>query len=106
MSNPVVSLLSKRAPIGDRFMVTATLTWATYAQAYVDKVTAASLGLVYIDHLNVSPSSVAGVSSRWDGVKGASAGISLFDEDDTSGVAADATAGSRTDVVFIQAYGY
>jgi hypothetical protein len=106
MSNPVVSNLSKRAPIGDRFMVTATLTWATYAQAAADKVTAASLGLVYIDSVDPSPSSVAGVDCLWDGVKGASAGLTLNDEDNTSGVSADATAGARTDVVYITVLGY
>jgi hypothetical protein len=106
MSNPAVSLLSKRAPAGDRFLVTATLTWATYAQAAADKVTAASLGLVYIDELFPSPSSVPGVDCLWNGVKGTSPGLTLIDEDDTTGVGADASAGSRTDVVHIVAYGY
>lgn len=105
MANPAVSLLSKRAPLGDRFLVTATLTWATYAQAAADKVTAASLGLVYIDELFVSISSVVDTRAKWDGVKGASPGITLLLDDDATGEA-DVTAGARTDVVHIQAIGF
>jgi len=86
-------------------MVTATLTWSTYAQAAADKVTAASLGLVYVDELFLSLSSVADTRAKWDGVKGASPGITLFLDDDATGEA-DVSAGARTDVVKILAYGY
>lgn len=105
MANPAVSNISKRAPLGDRFVVTATLTWATYAQAYADKVTAKSLGLVYIDHVDVGQSSVVDTEARWDGVKGAEAALSLFLDDDSSGQA-DVSAGARTDVVRITAFGF
>lgn len=105
MSNPAVSLITK-APLGNRWVVTFTLTWATYAQAFADKVTAASIGLGYIDEIFPQQPNAAGYDCIWDQVKGTSVGLSLMDEDNTSGIAADATAGANTTVVNCVAYGW
>jgi hypothetical protein len=106
MANPAVSLISKRAPVGDRFLVTATLTWATYAQAAADKVTAQSLGLVYIDEVWVDKPNLIGVDGAWDGVKGATPGFTLWAEDSISGKEVEVAAGSDTTILHITALGF
>jgi len=105
MTAPAVTLISNKAPLGNEFVVHARLTWTTYAQAAADKVTAASLGLVYINHLEVNQPNVLGTNVVWDRVQGASPGLKIF-VDDIAGVSAEAAAAANTTVVDVTAFGF
>jgi hypothetical protein len=90
---------------GNKFLVRFTLTYSgTYATGG-EVVTAASLGLTYVDELIPLTPNEAGIDAAWDGTKGASPKVLLYDEDDTSGVAAERAAATTTTVVRCLAYG-
>lgn len=70
-------------------------------------VTAASLGLRYIEQLVPAPADLAGIYFAWDGTPGTSVLLVAYDEDNTSGVAAEYTnAAAITSVVDVLAIGY
>ena len=102
MANPAVTLI-ERAPVGTQFMVRARITWTTYATT--DVVTAASLGLSYVTHLEVNQPDVLGTNVAWDRTVGASPGLNIY-VDDIAGVSAEAAAAANTTVVDIMAFGY
>lgn len=70
-------------------------------------VTAASLGLRYIEALVPAPADLAGIYFTWDGTPGTSVLLKAYDEDNTSGIAAEYTnAAAITSVVDVLAIGY
>jgi hypothetical protein len=107
MASPAVSLISNKAPLGAEYVVHARLTWTTYAQAIagagVDVLTPASVGLLYINHVEVSQPEVLGTNVAWDRTQG-TPGFIIF-VDDIAGVSAEAAAAANTTVVDVIVFG-
>lgn len=95
----------KRVAVGDRFHVRAKVTESGTYSAGGSPITAASLGLRYIEHLTVSPPAAAGIHVAWDQTPGTSVKVLTYDEDNTSGVEAE-FAGTAAAVYSILAIGF
>lgn len=106
MASVAVSNLNVSA-VGDRKHARARLTHSGNYATDGTSVSAAALGLVYIERLVPHSSASAGIDFVWDGTPGTSVLLKAFDEDNTSGVAAEYTnAAAITSVVEVLAIGY
>lgn len=90
---------------GQRMHVAAKVTESgTYVTAG-SAITAAQLGLKYIETVLVTPPNAAGIHVAWDGTPGTSVNIVTYDEDNISGVEAE-FAGTAAAVYTILAIGF
>lgn len=106
MASVAVSNL-RVAAVADRMVARARLTHSGNYATNGTAVTAASLGLRYIEQLVPVTPNIAGVYFAWDGTPGTSVNLVAYDEDNTSGIAAEYTnAAAITSVVDVIAYGY
>jgi hypothetical protein len=93
--------------VGDRKQARAKLTHSGNYATDGTAVSAASLGLNYIERLVPSPADIAGIYFAWDLTPGTSVNLVAYDEDNTSGIAAEYTnAAAITSVVDVLAIGY
>lgn len=95
----------KRVAVGDRYHVRAKVTESGTYSTGGTPITAASLGLKYIEHVTVSPPNAAGIHVAWNQTPGTSVNIVSYDEDNISGVEAEIS-GTVTTVYSILAIGF
>jgi len=95
----------KTAAVADRFHARAKVTESGTYAAGGTTITAASLGLRYIEQLVVSPPDTAGYHVAWDQVVGASVKVKTYDEGDISGIEAEVS-GTVAHVYSILAIGF
>ncbi len=90
--------------LGTRKTVKGTLTFSGSYTAGGETVTPASIGLLYVEELILTNPNAVGIDALWNYSKTAPKVI-LNDEDNISGVAAEAS-GTRTDVIAFLAIGF
>jgi hypothetical protein len=95
----------KRVAVGDRFHVRAKVVESGTYSSGGSPVTAASLGLRYIESIHPSPPNAAGIHVAWDQTAGTSVNILTYDENDISGVEAQFS-GTAAAVYSILAIGF
>lgn len=95
----------KRAPVGDRTHVRAKVTESGSYSSGGTSITAAALGLRYIEALYVSPPNAAGIHVAWDQSVGTSTKVVTYDEDNISGIEAEIS-GTVSTVYSILAIGF
>lgn len=78
----------KVSAVGDRIHSRCTVTESGTYSAGGTPITAAALGLKYIEAAFPSPVNAAGISVAWNQTPGTSINILTYDEDNTSGVEA------------------
>lgn len=105
MASTVTLANIKRVAVGDRFHVRAKVTESGTYSSGGTPITALSLGLRHIENLVVEGPNAAGIDVVWNQTPGTSATVVTYDEDNTSGVAAEFS-GTAVAVYNILAVGF